>query len=76
MECSGQYLDLRVMKLGGQFRILHIEELCDLYRSSTIVRLVKSRRLWWAGHVARMGETNSYRILMGKCLKMAAWRSK
>jgi hypothetical protein len=38
-----------------------------LYSSSDIVRLIKSRRMRWAGHVARMGEgRNVYRVLVGK----------
>ena len=40
----------------GQWRKLHNEELNDLYCSSSIVRVIKSRRMRWAGHVARMGE--------------------
>jgi hypothetical protein len=45
---------------------LHNEELHNLY-SPNIIRMFKSRRMRWAGHVARMGETrNAYRILVGK----------
>jgi hypothetical protein len=40
----------------GEWRKLHNEELNDLYSLSSIVRVVKSRRMRWAGHVARMGE--------------------
>jgi hypothetical protein len=40
---------------GGKWRKLHNEELSDLYSLPNIVRLVKSRRMRWAGHVARMG---------------------
>jgi hypothetical protein len=51
---------------GGR-RKLHNGELHNLYSSANIIRLIKSRRLRWAGHVARMGETrNAYRILVGK----------
>ena len=46
---------------------LHNEELNDLYSSPNIVRVIKSRRMGWAGHVARMGEERRlYRVLVGK----------
>jgi hypothetical protein len=46
---------------------LHNEELRDLYFSPNIIRIIKSRRMRWAGHVARMGEKrNAYRLLVGK----------
>jgi hypothetical protein len=51
----------------GDWRELHNEELHNLYSSPYIIRMIKSRRMRWAGHVARMGETrNAYRILGGK----------
>ena len=40
-----------------EWRKLHTEELNDLYSSPNIVRVIKSRRMGWAGHVARMGES-------------------
>ena len=43
---------------NGQWRRLHNEELHSLYRSPNIVRVIKSRRLRWAGQVARMEEDN------------------
>jgi len=50
-----------------EWRKLHNEELNDRYCSSNIVRVIKSRRMRWAGHVARMGEMRGvYRVLMGK----------
>ena len=46
--------------------VLH-EELNDLYSSPNIVRVIKSRRMRWAGHVARVGEERGvYRVLVGK----------
>jgi hypothetical protein len=51
----------------GDWRKLHNEELHNLYFSPNIIRIIRSRRMRWAGHVARMGETrNAYRILVGK----------
>ena len=51
----------------GEWRRLHNEELNDLYCSPNIVRVIKSRRMRWAGHVARMGEEMGvYRVLVGK----------
>ena len=50
-----------------EWRRLHNEELNELYSSTIIVRVIKSRRLRWAGHVARMGEEKGvYRVLVGK----------
>jgi len=54
-------------EVTGEWRILHNEELNDLYPLPNIVRVIKSRRMRWAGHVARMGEERSvYRVLVGK----------
>jgi hypothetical protein len=51
----------------GDWRKLHNEELHNLYSSPNIIRMIKSRRMRWAGHVARMGVTrNAYRILVRK----------
>jgi hypothetical protein len=51
----------------GEWRKLHNEELRDLYFSPSIIRIIKSRRMRWAGHVARMeGKRNAYRLLVGK----------
>jgi hypothetical protein len=48
------------------WRKLHDEELHNLYYSPAIIRMNKSRRMRWAGHVARMEKSNAYRILVGK----------
>jgi len=54
-------------EVTGEWRILHNEELNNLYPLPNIVRVIKSRRMRWAGHVARMGEERSvYRVLVGK----------
>jgi len=54
-------------EVTGEWRRLHNEELNDLYSSLNIVRVIKSRRMKWAGHVARMGEERGlYRVLVGK----------
>jgi hypothetical protein len=46
---------------------LHNEELRDLYSSPSIITIIKSMRMKWEGHVARMGEKrNAYRLLLGK----------
>ena len=54
-------------KVTGEWRRLHNEELNDLSSSASIVRVIKSRRMRWAGHVARMGEERElYRVLVGE----------
>ena len=54
-------------KVRGDWRRLHNEELYALHSSPNIIRVIKSRRLRWAGHVARMGERiGAYRALVGK----------
>jgi hypothetical protein len=51
----------------GEWRKLHNEELRDLYSSPSIIRIIKSKRMRWAGHIARMGEKRiAYRLLVGK----------
>jgi hypothetical protein len=48
-------------------RELHDEKLHDLYSSPSTIRIIKSRRIGWAGHVTRMGEKmNANRLLVGK----------
>jgi hypothetical protein len=60
----------------GEWRKPHNEELNDLYSSPNIIKIIKSRRIRWVGHVARMREEeekkkkkkkkNAYRLLVGK----------
>jgi hypothetical protein len=51
----------------GEWRKLHNEELRDLYSSPSVIIIIKSRRMRWAGHVAQMGEKrNAYRLLVEK----------
>jgi hypothetical protein len=55
------------VEVTGEWRKLHNEELRDLNSLPSIIRIIKSRRMRWAGHVARMGEKrNPYRLLMTK----------
>jgi hypothetical protein len=54
-------------EVTGEWRKLHNEELNDLYTLPNIVRVVKSRRMKWAGHVACMGEGRGvHRVWVGK----------
>jgi hypothetical protein len=54
-------------EVTGEWRKLHNEELNDLYSLPSIVRVIKWRRMRWAGHVARMGEDRGvHRVIVGK----------
>ncbi|KAJ4443916.1 hypothetical protein ANN_05703 [Periplaneta americana] len=68
---AGDFHDCGIQNLRdevtGEWRKLHNAELHALYSSPDIMRNIKSRRLRWAGHVARMGESrNAYRMLVGR----------
>ena len=54
-------------EITGEWRKLYNEEINDLYSSPNFVGVIKSRRMRWAGHVARMGKRRGvYRVLVGK----------
>jgi hypothetical protein len=54
-------------EVTGEWRKLHNEKLHDLYSSPSVIRIIKSRRMRWTVHVARMGEKrNAYRLPVGK----------
>jgi hypothetical protein len=58
---------LHTDEVTGGWRKLHNEELHNFCSFTSIIRMIKSRRIRWAGHVARMVEKrNAYRILVGK----------
>jgi len=57
----------RMDEVTGEWKKLHNEELNDLYSSPNTVRVMKSRRMRWVGHLARLGERRGlYRVLVGK----------
>jgi len=75
-ECGLRVFENRVLRrvfgtkrdeVTGEWRKLHDEELSDLYCSSNNVLMVKSRRMRWVGHVARIGQRrDAYSVLVGK----------
>ncbi|KAJ4431821.1 hypothetical protein ANN_20426 [Periplaneta americana] len=65
--CYARIFGAKRDEVTGEWRKLHNTELHALYSSPDIIRNIKSRRLRWAGHVARMGESrNAYRVLVGR----------
>jgi len=61
-------------EVAGELRRMHNEELNDFHSSPNIVRVVKSRRMRWVGHVARMAEERGvYRVLVGKPEERRPW---
>jgi hypothetical protein len=65
LPCSQEPFMKRDEIVGG-WRKLHNEELRNLYFSPNITRMIKSRRMRWAGHVACTEKRNAYSILVGK----------
>jgi hypothetical protein len=64
-------------EVTGEWRKMHNEELHNFNLSSNIIRLVKSRRKWWAGHVASMGEERKvYKALVGKPEEMTTQKTE
>jgi hypothetical protein len=53
-------------EVTGKWRKLHNEELHDLYSWPNIIRIIKPRKMKWAGHVARIEKRHAYRLLVGK----------
>jgi hypothetical protein len=63
-------------KVTEEWRRLHQEELCDLYSSPDGIRMIKSRRMRWAGHVAITGETgDACRVLWGNLREKATLKT-
>ena len=63
----GAFIGPKRNEVTGEWRKLHNAELNDLYSLPNIVRVVKLRRVRWAGHVARVGEDRGvHRVLVGK----------
>jgi hypothetical protein len=56
-------------EVTGGWRKLHNEELQNLYSSPNIIRMIKSRRMKWAGHVARMGRSEMHVEYWWECQK-------
>jgi len=70
----GRVFGPRKDEVTGEWRRLHNDELNDVYSSPNIVRVIKSRRMRWAGNVARMGEERGvYRVLRGKPVGRNHW---
>jgi hypothetical protein len=60
-------------EVKGEWGKVHIGELCDLYSSPGIIRMIKSRRMRWAGNIARMGEgRGACKVLIGR--PRQSWR--
>jgi hypothetical protein len=67
---------LNTDEVTGEWRKLHNKELHNLYSSSNIIRQIRSRRMRWAGHVARMGEENVQGFGGKTRKKETTWKTK
>jgi len=65
-------------EVTGEWRRLHNEEFHNLYYSPNIIRVIKTRRMRWAGHVGRMVERRgAFRVLVGKPVeKKTTWKTQ
>jgi len=64
-------------EVKGEWRKLHNEELNDLYCLPNIVRVIKSRRMRWAGHVVRMGRGEVYTgVWWGNLMERTTWKTQ
>jgi hypothetical protein len=67
LKVIGNRVLRRILEPKRDWRKLHNEELHNLHCSPNLIRIIKPRRMRWAGHEARIGEKrNAYRILVGK----------
>jgi hypothetical protein len=63
-------------EVNWEWRRLHNNELCDLYSSTNIIRVIKSRIIRWVGHVARVRDKrDSYRDLVGRVVGMRPYEN-
>jgi hypothetical protein len=74
LESHGQK-DLTILDVNGAWRRPHYQELHSFYRSTNKVRVIKSRRLRWAGHVPRIEEVSHTRDLVNSAHDRDYWRA-
>jgi hypothetical protein len=61
--CSEEYLDLKRKEVTGRWRKLNNEDLHKLYSPLNIIRVIRSRRMRWEGHVPRMGDEKCIHLI-------------